>query len=242
MTCDEVRELLPEHLLGSLVGDVDLEVRRHLRACSACRAEMASLGEGLTTFARAAHDRRPPAELRDRVLTVLEEEWRDAPIIVPESKRRNTGWLAAAAAIVLFVATVGWGLGQQHRASENAAGAASYTKILGVLGGEDFRIGTLHAISSQSQPVNGNVVLYDAHTDQSWGLVILHVPGMSGKGFQATLWTRDGKRIPFTPTELDSAGDGSAWIVTTYDLHSFSKLTLSTPSGSLLATAQIRSA
>src|SRR5690349_14420950 len=107
---------------------------------------MGSLGEGLTTFAHAAHDRRPPAELRDRVLTVLEEEWRDAPIVLPEPKRRNPGWLAAAAAIVLFVASVGWGIGETNRANENAAGAASYRRILAVLGGEDFRIGTLHGL------------------------------------------------------------------------------------------------
>ena len=34
MTCDEVRELLPEHLLGTLEGPEDLEVRRHLRGYS----------------------------------------------------------------------------------------------------------------------------------------------------------------------------------------------------------------
>ena len=34
MTCDEVREVLPEHLLGTLDGPEDLEVRRHLRGCT----------------------------------------------------------------------------------------------------------------------------------------------------------------------------------------------------------------
>lgn len=240
MTCDEVQELLPEHLLGSLSGDADVEVRRHLRGCSSCRAEMASLGEGLTTFARAVHDRRPPAELRDRVLTVLEEEWRDAPVVIPEPRRPRLALLSAAAAMVLLVASVGYGVQQTHRASVNAAGAQSYRSILGVLGGEDFRIGTLRPIGSR--PVEGSVVLYDAHTDQSWGLVIVTAPGMAGKGYQATLWTTDGKRVPFFPTTLDAQGDGSAWIVTQADLHSFNKLTFSSPNGTLLATAQIRTA
>jgi hypothetical protein len=242
VTCDEVRELLPEHLLGTLEPTIDREVRQHLRGCAACRAEMASLGDGLATFARAAHDREPPADLRERVLTVLDQEWRDAPVIVPDARtRRAARFLAAAAAVVLFAASIAFGLAQTHRANLNAAGAASYRTILNVLGGEDFRIGTL-VRANPTQPVRGNVILYDAHSDQSWGLVILHAPGMSGGGFQATLWTRDGTRIPFSPTKLDAEGDGSAWIVSTYDLHSFDKLTLSAPDGTLLATARIRSA
>ena len=240
MTCEDVRERLPEHLLGTLEGSEDLEVRRHLRGCAGCRSDMVTLGEGLTTFALAAHDRPPPVELRDRVLTVLEVEWRDRPVVLPEVRRPHARRLVAAAAIVLFVSSIGWGVSQARRAGELAEGASSYDTILQILGGEDFRVGTLRATGPQA--VEGSVVLYDAHTDQSWGLVILRVPGMSGKGFQATLWTRDGTRIPFFPTKLDAEGDGSAWIVTSADLHDFSKLTLSSPDGTLLATATIVSA
>ena len=46
MTCDEVRELLPEHLLGTLEGPEDLEVRRHLRGCAGCRTDMTALSRG----------------------------------------------------------------------------------------------------------------------------------------------------------------------------------------------------
>ncbi|MBI3648404.1 MAG: zf-HC2 domain-containing protein [Actinobacteria bacterium] len=238
MTCDEVRELLPEHLLGTLEGEQDINVRRHLRGCAGCRAEMQALGEGLTTFARAAHDRRPPTELRDRVLTVLEEEWRDTPVEAPRGRRLTL--LAAAAAAILLVVSAGWGVAQTRRANEFAAGARSYQTILHVLGGRDFRIGTLRP--SGVQHVEGSLVLYDAHTDQSWGLAILRVPGMSGDGFQATLWTRDGTRIPFPSITLDAQGEGSAWIVTNADLRSFTKLTLSSPDGTLLASAEIRTA
>ena len=83
MTCDEVRELLPEHLLGTLDGPEDLEVRRHLRGCAGCRTDMAGLSEGVEWFARAAHDREPPPELHDRVMTTLEQEWRDAGSLQP---------------------------------------------------------------------------------------------------------------------------------------------------------------
>jgi predicted anti-sigma-YlaC factor YlaD len=239
VTCDDVRERLPEHLLGTLEGEADLEVRRHLRGCAGCRAEMVLLGEGLTTFARAVHDRRPPSELRDRVLTVLEEEWRDHPIVIPEARPRGARWLVAAAAIVALVVAVGWGVTQTKRANTFAEDAHSYNEILGILGGEDFRVGTLH--NTGAQAIEGSVVLYDAHTDQSWGLVILRAPGLSGKGFQATLWADDGTRIPFFPTELDAEGDGSAWLVTGANLTRYSRLTLTAPDGTLLGRATIQS-
>jgi hypothetical protein len=237
VTCDDVRERLPEHLLGTLEDEADLEVRRHLRGCAGCRAEMERLGDGLTTFARAAHDRRPPAELRDRVLTVLEEEWRDHPIVVPDASPRRTPWLVAAAAVVALVASIGWGITQSNRANEFADDAHSYNQVLGILGGEDFRVGKLEPTGAQM--VEGSVVLYDAHTDQSWGLVILRAPGMSGEGFRATLWAEDGTRVRFFPTELDAAGDGSAWLVTGANLTPFTRLTFTAPDGSLLARASI---
>lgn len=238
MTCDDVRERLPEHLLGTLEGDADLEVRGHLRGCAGCRAEMVRLGDGLGTFARAAHDRRPPAGLRDRVLTVLEEEWRDHPIVVPDARPRRTAWFVAAAAALALVVSVGWGVSQTHRANTFAEDAGSYNKVLGVLGGEDFRVGSLEAAGAQA--VEGNVVLYDAHTDQSWGLVILRAPGVTGKGFRATIWAEDGTRVSFFPMELDPEGDGSAWLVTGANLTSFTRLTLAAPDGSLLARASIQ--
>src|SRR5437899_1977122 len=73
MTCDEVRELLPEHLLGTLEGPEDLEVRRHLRGCSACREERMKLEDGVAALSRAVHDQEPPADLRDRVMRTLDE-------------------------------------------------------------------------------------------------------------------------------------------------------------------------
>jgi anti-sigma factor RsiW len=77
MTCDEVRELLSEHLLGTLEGPEDLEVRRHLRGCAACREDRMKLEEGVSALSRAVHDEEPPAELRERVLRTLGEEWEE---------------------------------------------------------------------------------------------------------------------------------------------------------------------
>ena len=53
MTCDQVRELLPEQLLGALDGPEELEVRRHLRGCVACRTERAALEDGMAALSHA---------------------------------------------------------------------------------------------------------------------------------------------------------------------------------------------
>src|SRR5207248_10277028 len=89
MTCDEVRELLPEHLLGTLEGPEDLEVRRHLRGCSACREERMKLEDGVAALSRAVHDQEPPADLRDRVLRTLDEAWEENRRTSATAKRRR---------------------------------------------------------------------------------------------------------------------------------------------------------
>ena len=108
MSCDEVRELLPEHLLGVLEPEADQALSRHLRGCGACRGELASLGEGLSTFARAAHQSDPPEDLRDRVLAVLEQERAD-PVVVPHPRRLTGVLLARAAVVVALVGALAWG-------------------------------------------------------------------------------------------------------------------------------------
>jgi anti-sigma factor RsiW len=74
MTCDEVRELLPEQLLGTLEGPEDLEVRRHLRGCSTCREERMKLEDGVAALSRAVHDQEAGMERRLRAgLVVLRD-------------------------------------------------------------------------------------------------------------------------------------------------------------------------
>ena len=74
MTCEQVRELLPEHLLGSLDDDADSRVEHHLRGCTDCRAEQLRLEDGVAALSYATHEAEPPEELRDHVLAVLDEE------------------------------------------------------------------------------------------------------------------------------------------------------------------------
>lgn len=235
MTCDEVRELLSEHLLGSLEGPEDLEVRRHLRGCGSCRVEMTGLAEGVASFARAAHDRTPPADLHDRVMTILEQEWQ--AVGHHAHTTRNRSWIGKAAAVVAVVATLGWGVSQTQRASVAAADADSYSRLLTTLGGKEFRIGQLH--SRTGHPVfEGSVVLYDSHQGQSWGIVLVRAPGATGEA-AVTLTADDGRTIDAGTLKFQTDGDAATWLVTSSDLTPFTHVTITASDGTMLAAADI---
>ena len=240
MTCDEVRELLPEHLLGTLDGPEDLEVRRHLRGCAGCRTDMAGLSEGVEWFARAAHDREPPPELHDRVMTTLEQEWRDVGSLQPP--RRRSPWIGRAAAIVAIAAALGWGASQTHRANISAEDAQSYRTVLATLGGKEFRVGTLE--KQISHPLEGSVVLYDSHQGQSWGIVLVRATGLSGTA-KVALSTGEGAddtTIDAGTLEFQTDGDAATWLVTSSDLTAYDHLTITAEDGTVLATADIAAA
>lgn len=237
MTCDEVRELLPEHLLGTLDGPEDLDVRRHLRGCAGCRNEMTGLSDGVEWFARAAHDRPPPQGLHERVMTTLEQEWADTRTQQPDTRR--SPWFARAAALVAIVAALGWGLSQSQRANVSAEDAASYRTVLATLGGKEFRVGTLDP--KIAHPFEGSVVLYDSHQGQSWGIVLVRAPGVSGTA-TVTLSTGDGPddmTIDAGTLEFQPDGDAATWLVTSSDLTPYDHLTITADDGTVLATAEI---
>jgi hypothetical protein len=246
MTCDEVRDLLPEHLLGTLEGPEDLEVRRHLRGCAACREELMKLEEGVSALSRAVHDQEPPAELRDRVRRTLGEEWEEAGRVPatsapsPRIGRDRSPWraVAAAAAVILIVGSVAFGFAQAHRASVATAGAQSYQNLLDALGGKEFRIGELHPAPGSA--VHGQVLLYDGDPERgwsSWGIVFAKVPGYAGEA-TATLLAPNGDSLALGSLHIED-GEGTAWLVTHDDITEYDRLTITSPSGQVMATAAI---
>jgi hypothetical protein len=238
MTCDDVRERLSDHLLGTLPDDDAGEVAAHLRGCAACRAESTALGDGLAAFASAAHDREPPDELASRVSDVLHAEWASVPAVV-RARRPSASWLVAAAAAVALLGSMVWGLSERHSAISASADAASYTKVLQTLGGKEFRAGTL--TPSDGVTLEGSVLVYDSHQDQSWAAVFVRAPGWTGRA-TAILDAPDGRTIRISTMKIRPDGDGSCWIVTSADLTVFDHLTVQDTSGEVIATAKIDTA
>jgi hypothetical protein len=230
MTCEAVREHLGDHVLGSLPEATDTDIRAHLRGCMACRRELKALQEGVSTFARAAHQVEPPAELKDRVLATLEEERAASP--ARTGRRPAVARVAAAAVIVALAGALAWtGVVAVHATNR----AARYNYILGSLGGKDFRVGTLQARGSQE--VQGSVIMYDSEHGQSWILVLVHAPGQAGEARVTVLSQQS--RIRLHPLRFDSAGEASTWLVTGSNISGFDRVRIADASGRTLAWGHV---
>jgi len=234
LSCDDVRELLPEQLLGTLPDPEDTAVRRHLRGCGACRREMAMLGEGLATFARAAHQADPPPELRDRVLAALAEERAEAAP-APRVARRPGRWLALAASIAIAAGALAWGVTTTVRSSRDHRQAVAYRAFLEALGGREVRVAEL--TGSGSRPVDGSAILYDSEVGQSWILVLIRSPGATGT-VRVVLRSPTG-RISMHPTEFNSEGSTDAWLVTSADISRYDRVDVYDEGGRQLATGRV---
>jgi Putative zinc-finger len=233
MNCEAVREHLADHVLGSLPPQTDADVRAHLRGCMSCRLELRALEEGMTTFARAAHQVDPPTDLKERVLATLEEERREAPKPVRRMRLPVRRIAAVAAAVIVLGGSVGVAAVQSGRAGHYEGLAANYRNFLHTLGGKDVRVGTLHERSPQQ--IEGSVVMYDSDKGQSWILVLVKAAGESGHA-RVTVSSPTGSRIELRPIAFDPGGEGSTWLVTGSDLSRFDRVRIVDGSGTLLAT------
>jgi hypothetical protein len=235
-TCDDVRPLLPEFALGTAVDPDDLVVRRHLRGCGACRRELEALQDGLGVLGSTL-ERPAPPELRDRVVTVLAEEWAEGQ---PSRGRTLSprAWRVAVAATLAFAfIAAAFGAIQLGRARNAAKEASSYRTVLATLGGTGFKVGTLEPATAA--PVEGSVVAYESSHDQSFVVVFVRTPELTGRG-SLRVSRDDGTTWNPGPIEFDGDGDAAVWWVTDRNIGSMTKLTISAPDGSVLATATLR--
>jgi hypothetical protein len=246
VTCEQVRELLPEHLLASLDETTDARVRKHLRGCADCRTERMRLEDGVNALSYAT-EQEPPPEVREHVLDVLSQEWSagtgeelPAPAATQRGRQSPWRWVAAVAAVIL-VTSLGWGITQHRRADVLAADAASYQSLLDTLGGKEFRLGTLQPMDGAG--LGGTVVLYDgdrADGWSSWGVVLVKAPGLSGDA-RVMLLDDAGHSKELPPLRFED-GEASTWLVTHEDLTGFDQLVITARDGTVLADANITDA
>ena len=108
MSCDAVRQQLPDYVLGTLSETETTAIRRHLRGCASCRQDATELDQGVALFAGAAHVAEPPPDLKERVLAALQEEWDDPA--TPTQRRRgfHVAVQAIAAALIVLAGVGAW--------------------------------------------------------------------------------------------------------------------------------------
>jgi putative zinc finger protein len=236
--CEESQQFLPDYALGTLSETESAAVRRHLRGCSACRAEAADLDEGVALFAGAAHAAEPPTELKDRVMAVLEEEWVDAPARPLKVRGRfSVGWQAVAALLVVLAGLAAWAGVAQSKANRFRQDANNYRAFLGALGGKDVRVGRLEA--SPGLALEGSAVMYDSDRGQSWVLVLVRAPGLSGSASVTLQGSGRTIELPF-PLKFDPDGEGAAWLVTAADISHFDQVVLTDAREQVIARAHVR--
>jgi hypothetical protein len=238
MSCEEVRAQLPDYALGTLPDMEAAAVRRHLRGCAGCRAEAATLDEGVALFASSAHQTEPPPELRDRVMAVLAEEWSETPEPRRRLPRMMSRWPAMAAAVILIAAAT-FSAVSQVNARGYREDALHYRELLHALGGKDVRVTRLQP--AQSVTLEGSAIVYDAEQgEQSWVLVLARAPGFPEE-VTVSLETPGGRSISI-PFHLKFDQDEDAWtgFTTSSDLSSFHRVVLTTPGGRVVASGLIQ--
>ncbi len=163
---------------------------------------------------------------------MIDEEW--APGGSRDGARSSRTWIWRAAAAVALVAALSWGAIATGRASHFEEAAAKYDTLLGVLGGEDVRVGELR--SAGSQELRGSAVIYDSKVGQSWVLVLVRAPGWEGTA-NVTMVAGD-RTIDLHPMEFGPGGEASTWLVTATDLSGFDRVNVWDDDG-LIASADI---
>jgi hypothetical protein len=235
VSCDQVRQQLPDHVLGTLPEAELAAVRRHIRGCAGCRAEANELDQGVALFASAAHVVEPPPELETRVMSVIAEEWSEGQ---PEPRVRGGLRLrgpAIAAAVLMLAGILAWAVAGQISARSYREDALAYRHVLDTLGGTEIRVATLEP--EPGSPIRGSALVYDSTIEQSWVGVLVRAPGYTGE-IVVTLASPSGRSIELFPMEVED-GLGDTWLATDSDLTAFDTLRLMTSDGRLLATCSL---
>ncbi|HEX2031150.1 MAG TPA: zf-HC2 domain-containing protein [Actinomycetota bacterium] len=195
MDCLAVRDLLAEHVLGTLDPEARRLVDRHLAWCAGCRKEAAQLAEGAAGLAMAMSGPEPPADLEDRLVDAVSSGGRRPH---PRPRGRSRGALVAAAlAAVLAMGSVAWAVTLAGRVDELEGRAAvargrvaRFEQVIRELGGRE----RVRGADLFGRPgADGRALVYDG--DQDWVLVVATGLPEAGGPYQAYLTTSGGRVV-----------------------------------------------
>jgi hypothetical protein len=183
LSCAEVSELLPAHVLDSLEVDAADQLREHLAGCPDCRAEAAELSSAVAAMADQVTPVPPPSDLRRRVLAAVHAE-RGAPTVPATSHPRGSpsSWLGVAAALLLAVGAGSWGLAEHLAKAAPAQGALPITPVEQLIASGRAQVVPLSPVPGYS----GRAALVTAGSRGAY-LLLSGVPKLSGER-SYTLW------------------------------------------------------
>lgn len=160
----ELHSLVGPYVLDALDADERRQFEEHLQRCPTCRADVAELIEVTAPLAEATAEPVPPS-LRASVLSQVHHTRQDLPLPGVAPSRRLRRMLAAAAALVLVVASV-VGVSSWRDANQRADRAESVLALVGAADAQsvelDSRIGSLQVVMSES---HGSMVLLGEGVD-----------------------------------------------------------------------------
>lgn len=205
---EELRNLLPEYLLGQVSPEDREELESHLRGCEGCREEVRALGEVLTRLAQGVPQVSPPPGLWERLRREA-----GAP---PRRRRVVPAWPALAAGILLglagvVVGGVGWVQGRAQLARVERRLAAVELSLQEAQRRVEWLAQVAHAqMVSTYMAVTGEAKPMPVRAAEGaspvWGMLVIHpegrmavlmVEGLAspGPGRVYQVWlVRDGRR------------------------------------------------
>jgi anti-sigma factor RsiW len=173
---DELHTLAAAYVLGSLPPDEHAEFEAHLGGCEACAGEVTELQQVMLGLS-AEHERTPPAELRESILTAADDavpatSHDNVVRLQPDRRPTAQPWfvrLTAVAAAVLALVVAGLSyvvsdLADRLQVSEQATQTVRQDaeRFAGLLAAPDVQIATTETVEGVSARL-----LYSADRDEA---------------------------------------------------------------------------
>jgi hypothetical protein len=222
--CLPIRERLTELSLSTLDPDERAFVERHLEWCAGCRKEAAELAAAAALVGEWIPQEEPPAGLEDRVVKAVRSAAGFRPI---RRGRLRVAAVAVAAALLVGVIGVGWGVTQVQHANEKAAAAEQEATdfarkldrlIISILPKRETHVGPQdHLKEAQLAPTGarhggGSAAVFISPVRDDWALVVIGGLAQSGAPYHVSLRDKFGEFV-FVGTlrKLDAGGGGTVW-------------------------------
>ncbi|MDP8956958.1 MAG: zf-HC2 domain-containing protein [Actinomycetota bacterium] len=206
MSCAEVKELLADHIVGSLSAMDAQRVDRHLARCAECRRERAALEEGMASMAFALPPIDPPPNLGERIAGRVAA----ATAGKPASPTRVRALAAATmAAILVAVGALGWAVAERGQVNlvrrQQVQNVKQLTEALKAVGARPYRADLLPA--RQEKKGFGSVAIYSATRVNDFILVGVVLPDDDAPPYTVKTTDPDGRVLSRGTLSKTNNGD-----------------------------------